>query len=278
MSIIPRAHARPWLPLALALAACSTSSAGHATLASGARPPAYEAASSAPPAAVVEPVAPERDDRPGLGTTWGEAVAAPIHYAPFERAPGAPWAELAIHYNDAAGVAAHARYLGEAPAPLELYAEGGAVSVALVDDGGATLPGLTAGGRTFVIGEAGARYRIVVHNATPARFEIVASVDGLDVIDGHPADPGRRGYLLEPHASLAIDGFRTSEAAVAAFRFGAVADSYAAQAGQPGGDRNVGVIGVAMFAERGARWTPRELARRDAADPFPARGYAAPPR
>jgi hypothetical protein len=115
----------------------------------------------------------------------------------------------------------------------------------------------------------------VVRNATDARFEIVASVDGLDVIDGRPADPVRRGYLIDPHGVLAIDGFRTSDDAVAAFRFGRVADSYAAQTGS---DRNVGVIGLAIFAERGARWTRGELHRRDTADPFPERGYAAPPR
>ena len=132
-----------------------------------------------------------------------------------------------------------------------------------------------AGGRTLIAGEDGERYRIVVHNATGARFEIVASVDGLDVIDGRPADPGRRGYLIDPYGTLAIDGFRTSDDAVAAFRFGRVADSYAAQTT---GDRNVGVIGVAIFSERGAAWTPAELRRRDTADPFPERGYAMPPR
>jgi hypothetical protein len=103
----------------------------------------------------------------------------------------------------------------------------------------------------------------------------VASVDGLDVTDGQPADPARRGYLVDPHGMLTIDGFRTSQDAVAAFRFGRVADSYAAQTGS---DRNVGVIGVAIFAERGARWTRSELGRRDSADPFPHRDYAAPPR
>jgi hypothetical protein len=61
---------------------------------------------------------------------------------------------------------------------------------------------------------------------------------------------------------------------VAAFRFGAVGESYAAKTS---GDRNVGVVGVAIFAEKGAVWTPAELQRRDTADPFPARGYATPP-
>ena len=214
-------------------------------------------------------------DRPGLGTSWGESVTAPISFSPFVRASANPWAEVLLHYNDVTGVQAHASYLGERPAPLEIYAGDGALSVALVDEAGRTLPGFLAGGRTLIMGEDGARYHIVVRNATTARFEVVASVDGLDVIDGHPADPGRRGYLVDPHGTLVIEGFRTSDDAVAAFRFGKVADSYAAQTT---GDRNVGVVGLAIFAERGAVWTPAELGRRDTADAFPARGYATPPR
>ncbi|HSS03062.1 MAG TPA: hypothetical protein VLM79_38635 [Kofleriaceae bacterium] len=227
-----------------------------------------------PSHATIEQRAPA-PERPGLGTSWGETVSSPLTIIPFERASAAPWAEVALHYNDAEGVAAHARYLDAQPEPIELLAGDGALSVSLVDEDGHMLPGLTAGGRTLIVGEDGARYRIVVHNATDARFEIVASVDGLDVMDGQPADPNRRGYLLDPHGTLTIDGFRTSDRAVAAFRFGRVADSYAAQTT---GDRNVGVIGMAIFAERGAAWSRREIDRRDSADPFPQRGYAMPPR
>lgn len=214
-------------------------------------------------------------ERPGLGTTFGESVYAPVSFAPFVRASAAPWAEVLLHYNDAQGVAAHAEYLGAAMRPLEVRAGDGSLAVALVDDTGRTLPGIAAGDRTLVVGADGQRYRILVRNATTARFEIVASVDGLDVIDGKPADPSRRGYLVDPHDTLVIDGFRTSDASVAAFRFGAVADSYAAQTA---GDRNVGVVGLAIFAEQGAVWTPGELELRDGANPFPSRGYAMPPR
>ena len=127
----------------------------------------------------------------------------------------------------------------------------------------------------MIVGADGERYKILVRNATTARFEIVASVDGLDVIDGKPADPNRRGYIVDPHDTLVIDGFRTSDQGVAAFRFGRVADSYAAQTTS---DRNVGVVGMAIFAERGAVWNTHELQRRDTADPFPAgRSYASPP-
>lgn len=215
------------------------------------------------------------EERPGLGTQWGESVNAPISFAPFTRASSSPWAQAVLHYNDANGVSAHAAYVGSRPSPLEVYAGDGSIGIALVDDYGRTLPGYQASGRSLIIGEDGARYRIVVRNGTSARFEVVASVDGLDVIDGKPADPNRRGYIVNAHDTLVIEGFRTSDDEVAAFRFGKVADSYAAQTS---GDRNVGVIGFAIFAERGAVWTPAELGRRDSADPFPNRGYAVPPR
>lgn len=244
---------------------------GGAGIATEAAPPPVERQAIAGGGGAPEP-APER---PGLGTTWGEQVSAPISFSPFVRASSHPWAEAVLHYNDAEGVAAHASYLGTSPQPLEVYAGDGSISVALVDDYGRTLPGYMAGGRALIAGNDGARYRIMVRNGTTARFEIVASVDGLDVIDGKPADPNRRGYIVDPHDTLVIDGFRTSDSSVAAFRFGRVADSYAAQTA---GDRNVGVVGFAIFAERGAIWTPAELQRRDTADPFPERGYAVPPR
>lgn len=235
-------------------------------------PPAH--ASMAPSSSIAQQAPQPEPDRPGLGTTFGESVYAPISYAPFERSSSSPWAEVLLHYNDEEGVAAHAQYLNARPEPLEVYAGDGSLAVALVDDAGRTLPGLSAGGRTLIVGEDNQRYRIVVRNGTTARFEVVASVDGLDVIDGKPADPNRRGYIVDPHDTLVIDGCRTSDADVAAFRFGRVADSYAAQTS---GDRNVGVVGLAIFSERGAVWTRAELGRRDSADPFPSRGYAVPP-
>ena len=280
------------LPVCLALAACGFGGSqkaaapayGGAPGAAGApaydapAPSAYQASSSVQPAHAAEvPIAEAQPapERPGLGTTFGEQVYAPISFAPFTRASAQPWAEVLLHYNDADGVAAHAAYLGTRPQPLEVYAGDGSIAVALTDESGRTLPGLEANGRTLIVGADGQRYKIVVRNATTARFEVIASVDGLDVIDGKPADPDRRGYIVDPHDTLVIDGFRTSDANVAAFRFGRVADSYAAQTS---GDRNVGVVGLAIFAERGAEWTPAELQRRDTANPFPSRGYAMPPR
>jgi len=222
----------------------------------------------------VEVVSEAPSERPGLGTVWGESVYAPVTTTPFVRASSSAWATVGMLYNDADGVTAHAQYLGASLAPIEVLAGDGSIGISVVDTSGALLPGVTGDGRAFIVGTDGERYRLVIRNGVNARFEIVASVDGLDVIDGQPADPARRGYILDPYGVLVIDGFRQSDDAVAAFRFGAVDDSYAAKTS---GDRNVGVIGVAIFAEEGATWTPAELYRRDTADPFPARTYATPP-
>lgn len=277
MMIDMRVLRHSWVTCVL-LAACGMGGQKSSTMATSPH--------SAPASAAYEPAAPspyydsgaiaeETVERPGLGTSWGEHVTAPVTYRPFQRASADPWAEVALHYNDADGVRAHAAFVGSGGTPLEVPAGDGSLSVALVDEYGNTLPGFFAGGRALVIGNDGARYRIIVRNATTARFEVVASVDGLDVVDGRPADPQRRGYIVDPHDTLVIDGFRTSDDGVAAFRFGRVAESYAAQTS---GDRNVGVIGLAIFSERGAVWSRAELHRRDSANPFPQRSYAMPPR
>jgi hypothetical protein len=153
----------------------------------------------------------------------------------------------------------------------------------LIDESGRPLPTLETAGRNYVAGEDGARYSIEVSNNTPYRFEAVATVDGLDVIDGRHGSFEKRGYLLRPGGRLVIDGFRQSTETVAAFRFGSVRDSYAARKGD---DRNVGVIGVAFFQEAGSQinwrerppsdWTDDEVERRENADPFPGR-FASPP-
>jgi len=149
------------------------------------------------------------------------------------------------------------------------------VSVELRDGSGRLLPGLSSAGQWFVVGERGDRYSIVVRNESDARIEIVLSVDGLDVMDGRPASFRKRGYIIEPGAKVSVDGFRQSTAAVAAFRFGTVSESYANL--KHGDTRNVGAIGIAVFEEYGsAPYSLRESERRLRGNPWPGR-FASPP-
>ena len=219
------------------------------------------------------PIESERE-RPGLGTTWGETRTSHVSNAPFERASSNPFSLSTISYNDETGLAAMMR----GSSPVDFVADGapsgGFLTVRLLDENGSPLPTFMHSGRTLVQGEHGRRYTIEIQNRSSNRFEAVVAVDGLDVIDGQAGSFSKRGYLVHPFATLEIDGFRQNMDEVAAFRFGSVRGAYASRKGN---DRNVGVIGVAFFAERGAPvWSERELVRREGADPFPGR-FASPP-
>jgi hypothetical protein len=164
----------------------------------------------------------------------------------------------------------------------ELTLLGGALRVRMLDASGRSFPALREGSRVVSMGEPGERYSLSIENRTGRRYEVVATVDGLDVLDGRDGSPDKRGYLIAAYSSVQIDGFRRSDAEVAAFRLGDVAHSYAASQGNA---RNVGVIGVAVFAERQPQvvYAPRPVRRweedsslRESADPFPGR-YARPP-
>jgi hypothetical protein len=219
-------------------------------------------------------IAPER---PGLGTTWGETMASHVSNVAFERATNNPFSLTTIRYNDSTGITAMLH--GASPIAFRTesaaVASNGLVTVRLVDSNGNPLPTFATGRDNLAQGEVGQRYMIELVNQSANRFEAIVTVDGLDVLDGRSGSLSKRGYLLQPFATVDIDGFRQSMDEVAAFRFGSVRGSYAAQKGS---DRNVGVIGVALFGERGATpvWSQREVNRRETAEPFPNR-FASPP-
>jgi hypothetical protein len=217
------------------------------------------------------------NDRPGLGTKWGETRKSSISVTDFHRAdPAHPFAMAAIYYNDEAGIRAMAGTVAwqhawpVLPSPMQNL-----VSIGLKGPMGFFYPGLFVGDRWFVVGEEGHRYSIFVENRSDFRLEIVLSVDGLDVVDGKKASLRKRGYVLDPHSRLKVEGFRQSSESVAAFRFSSVRESYTAE--KYGKTGNVGVIGIAVFDERGANLpTGREVQKRLGANPFPG-SFATPP-
>jgi hypothetical protein len=138
----------------------------------------------------------------------------------------------------------------------------GPYTLELVDESGHSLPAFEHRGRTWVLGRLDQRYLLRVRNGSGRRIEVVASVDGRDVVDGRKASYEKRGYVVDPWAELVIDGFRLSSDAVAAFRFSSVRDSYAARMGDA---RDVGVVGAAVFLERRRLVPPPPIGRRDPA-------------
>jgi hypothetical protein len=245
---------------------------------------AADAARPAPPASASAGRAEDRsarepspESRPGLGTEWGETRTSRVHDVSFVRDSSRPFAVATLHYNDRRGVDAMANLHAQRDTSRDVAAGGGAVTISIKDASGNPLEAVRVGDRTMVVGQAGQRYSIVLTNHTSHRFESVVTVDGLDVVNGKPGTFENRGYVLLPFATLEIEGFRQSTSAVAAFRFAAVGESYAAQMGSA---RNVGVIGVAFFGERGDAFVSQsELRLRDTASPFPADPrFAQPPR
>ena len=229
------------------------------------------------PAATTQAPEPKPTTRPGLGTEFGEARASRTHEVTFVRDTSRPFAVAALNYNDRKGVDALASAQANKTTSRSVSSGGGAVTISIRGADANPLEAVHVGDRTFVVGQAGQRYTIVLENHTSHRFEALGTVDGLDVINGKPGTFDNRGYILMPFATLEIEGFRTSTSAVAAFRFAAVADSYAAQTGSA---RNVGVIGLAFFLERGDSFIPENETRmRDTASPFPADPrFAQPPQ
>ncbi len=121
----------------------------------------------------------------------------------------------------------------------------------------------TSGGDLRLQGRSGDLYRLAFSNRGRRTVEVVATVDGLDVLNGRPGSIANRGYVVRPGDMLVIEGFRKSEDEVAAFRFSAPDDAYAANTPQ-GDPRNIGVIGVALF-------TLDDPAERDQSPPRPGR-------
>ncbi|MBX3206458.1 MAG: hypothetical protein KF764_15395 [Labilithrix sp.] len=273
----PEAQGYP--PAQYAAESVSSQSSGPRTASIGATADAAQPSPAPPPRSEEKSTSrePSPDSRPGLGTEWGETRTSRVHDVTFVRDSSRPFALATLHYNDRRGVDAMANLAAQRETRHDVPAGGGAVTIAIKDASGNPLEAVRAGDRTLVVGQAGQRYSVVLTNHTSHRFESVVTVDGLDVINGKPGTAENRGYVLLPFATLEIEGFRQSSNAVAAFRFAAVGESYAAQTGSA---RNVGVIGVALFGERGDSFVSQsELRMRDTASPFPADPrFAQPPR
>jgi hypothetical protein len=136
--------------------------------------------------------------------------------------------------------------LGQASA--QASARSGDYSVQVLSESGRVLPTFLQDGHSYAMGTLGHRYSLRVRNGSDRRVEFVASVDGRDVLEGQSSSWDKRGYLVNPHSEVIIDGFRLSHEAVAAFRFSSLHSSYASRMDDA---RDVGVIGVAVFPERG---------------------------
>ncbi|HEX7867803.1 MAG TPA: hypothetical protein VF555_22785 [Variovorax sp.] len=241
--------------------------------------PRESAAASVMPSAAA-PAAPA----PQLGTQWGEGIESKTRTVVAKRLSDRPDDVASVGYNEAFAVR---RAVGSNPERrLNLLLADGDVEWSVLDEDGRPLPlqrtRRGSGGEDMfrLAGVEGARYTLRFRNLSERSYEVIATVDGLDVLNGKPGSMRNGGYVLRSLQSLTIEGFRKSQNEVAAFRFSAPGRAYAANT-EAGDVRNVGVIGAALF-ELEERDAPRR--QRRGADPsqpsaFPADGaYAPPPR
>lgn len=103
--------------------------------------------------------------------------------------------------------------------------------------------------KIFIEARHGQEYSIRVKNNAWQRILGVFSVDGLDALNGKPADENGNGYVINGYNSLNLEGFRVSNEKIAKFVFATKEASYAAEKGD-GSEKNVGVIGVRIFNEK----------------------------
>ena len=208
------------------------------------------------------------EERPGLATGFGESTRSPWYQQSFVRASTKPAGTGALYYNNREGIDAMTggkyKVSGVQTAAGDMIEWG-------IKGGFGYLPTYStySASRRFVVGKHGSHYSIVLKNRCKSRLEVVLSVDGLDVLDGKAASFPKRGYVIAPDETLEIKGWRTSPENVARFQFSTVAGSYANLA--HGDHRNVGVIGMAVFTEKGVdpwTWMPQEVQHRLTADPF----------
>ena len=205
-----------------------------------------------------------------LGTQWGDDVASHVSSVDLRRVSAAPIAEASLRYADK-------NYAGRSINSMSLAA--GKVELSIESDGKRRLPMFRDGSQYYLKGEAGQAYSLVYRNNSNNTYEIVASVDGLDVLNGSRASRYNNGYVLRPKQRLVIEGFRKSNSAVASFIFSKPSDAYAANT--PNGSiNNTGIIGTAIYELYDPNQRQRPVSRgNDGLDAFPADdGYAPPPR
>lgn len=172
-----------------------------------------------------------------LGTKWGDEIDSHVTEVQLKRKSDSPLAETIVQYADK-------NYKGKTINSISIAA--GKVSFSVIDDRGNRIPMYRVGQSYYLSGREGQSYQLQYENNTAKTFEVVASVDGVDVIDGSEASRSNSGYVLHAHDSLKIEGFRKSESAVASFTFSKPKDVYAANS-ENGSIQNAGVIGTVLY-------------------------------
>lgn len=108
-------------------------------------------------------------------------------------------------------------------------------------------------GKYYLAGNSGDNYEINVCNKQPRfpqnspRKLFIVSVDGLNVVSGEPANYNQSGYVVSNSDCTKIKGWRKNMNEEARFVLTNQSSSYNAKTNND--QRNVGIIGIAVFDE-----------------------------
>ena len=163
---------------------------------------------------------------------------------------------------------------GKAVQELKLNSD---VGMSIIDDNNNKWSLFKQDDEINMLGEEGKSYQLYYVNYSRNTYEIVATVDGLDVINGKAGSLNNNGYILRPFRTLSIKRFPKNDSEVAAFTFSQASKAYANHTDEVSAN-NIGVIGTAIFLLE-TSYEHKELSNPNA---FPVDShdskYAKPPR
>jgi len=265
-----------WLMLCGVISACSTTKYAPSTNSASSETadtpaPSLETQMSNSAKTIAQLAAPtssvnrvRSDER--LGTKWGDDVNSYVTQINLKRLSNSPIDETQIRY-------ASKQFSGRSVNSISLVA--GKISFSVIDDRGRIIPLYRDGQSYYLSANDGQSYQLRYSNTSNQTFEIVASVDGLDVLNGRKASKSNSGYVLRPLSSFSIEGFRKSNSSVASFTFSKPKDSYAANSAY-GAIQNTGVIGTVVYELKAPKYYPTKQTSEGyapAPNAFPADEY-----
>ena len=113
--------------------------------------------------------------------------------------------------------------------------------------GGRSLEEYYARGKSYVEAIQGSEYEVRIRNPFPFRVAVALSVDGLNTIDARRTTAWNASkWVIEPYATISINGWQMSSERARRFYFTSEQDSYGAKLGQTA---NLGVISAVFFRE-----------------------------
>lgn len=143
-----------------------------------------------------------------LGTKEGEEIYSEVTEVDLQRVNFLPDATFDLNYADKI-------YKGNKVELLPLVESD--INFA-VDSMGNKLPIYQDSGHHYLQGKAGNTYRLGYSNLSDKIYEVIVSIDNINVLDSSTGSYSS-GYVLYPNQNLVIDGFRKSPSSVAPFIF-----------------------------------------------------------